>query len=421
MRCPRRNLFENLICRRILLAVALVFPASSFGQQSLHLIQFDAGSGFARTPMQSSGTPLCWSSATSLKGWGHERIGHNALHWRGALGLEAYSGQPEVNQSRLEAHIGMRRFLKEHVETGLEVNASKGTEWDRSLRFQEEWRVFYTANWGGKWWMSLRQAGRSCRIYIEKNEWSYASNVGFDRREFDVGTEVRIPIMTRVRGQVRLNRIRQRRTHHLADLVVELSHQETQFRNWMLREGPVGSGLEMRYAAHTDAGQGWQGYRLWTETEGTLRLEISEHFGLRGGVDLGWMHRVDAVRGAYDEDRALVGTWIAGAHAKWAGKARCTWNAVHSSGQTIYSERGWDTYRYTHTSCEGRLERTIRGDMGLFVAGGFQLWRSNALPVGWYQRSDWSSGWMRCGLVWQASTAPRWERRQPFKRRMAFE
>ena len=47
-------------------------------------------------------------------------------------------------------------------------------------------------------------------------------------------------------------------------------------------------------------------------TEGEVRLEVPEHRGLSGGVEMAWRHRVDAVRGTYDEDRALVGAWISG-------------------------------------------------------------------------------------------------------------
>ena len=401
--------------------MALAFPVANFGQQSWHAIQFDAGAGFAHNPMQSTAPASTPSSVASLKSWGHESLGRNSLQWRGTLDREVYAGQPAANQFRSDISIGLRRTLSENVESGIEVNGFRGTTWERSLRFREEWCAFAAGHWSGRWWMALRNDGRTGRIYVEKHAWNYASNLGFDRGEFKVGAEFRLPILTRVRGQVHLNKIGQRRTHHFADLVVVLDHQELQFHNWTLREGPVGYGIDVRSAASTDAGEGWQGFRLWTQTAGTVCLEIAEHRGLRGGVDVGWMHRVDAVRGTYNQDRALIGVWVAGAHAAWAGSLRCTWNGVHNSGQSVYSEAGWDAYRYNHAVCEGRLERTIRRDIGGFVSGGFQFWRSNALPIGWYQRSDWTAGWMRCGLVWQASTASRWERHHALKRRMAFE
>lgn len=405
----------------MLLAIALAFPVVNFGQQSWHAIQFDAGTGFAMNPMQSTAPASTRSSVASLKGWGREGLGRNSLQWKGTLDREVYAGQPAANQVRSDISIGLRRALTKNVETGIQVNGFRGTTWERSLRFQEEWHAFAAGHWSGRWWMVLRNEGRTGRIYVEKHSWNYASNIGFDRGEFKVGAELRLPILTRVRGQVRLNKIGQRRTHHLADLVVVVHHQELQFHNWSLREGPVGNGIDVRSAASTAAGEGWQGFRLWTETEGIVRLDIAERHGLRGGVDVGWMHRVDAVRGTYNQDRALIGVWIAGAYAAWAGKLRGTWYGVHNSGQSVYGESGWDAYRYNHGVCEGRLERTIRGDIGGFVAGGVQVWRSNALPIGWYQRSDWTAGWIHCGVVWQASTASRWERRHALKRRMAFE
>ena len=421
MRCLRHKEDSNWVGSGLILAIALAFPVLSFGQQSWHAIQFDAGTGFALNPMQSTLPVSSFSSVASLKGWGRESLGRNALLWKGAVDREVYSGQPAADQFRLNMSMNVRRALSENVESGIEVIAFNGTNWEQSLRFQEEWRAFAAGHWSGRWWMALRNDGRTGRIYVEKHTWKYASNIGFDRGEFKVGAEFRLPILTRVRGQVRLNKIGQRRTHHLADLVVLVHHQELQFHDWALREGPVGNGIDVRSAASTATGEGWQGFRLWTETEGTVRLEIAERHGLRGGVDVGWMHRVDAVRGTYNQDRALVGIWIAGAHAAWAGKLGGTWYGVHNPGQSVYGDAGWDTYRYNHAVCEGRLERTIRGDIGGFVAGGFQVWRSNALPIGWYQRSDWAAGWTRCGVVWQASTAPRWERRHTLKRRMAFE
>ena len=50
----------------------------------------------------------------------------------------------------------------------------------------------------------------------------------------------------------------------------------------------------------------WEGYRMWTETEGSVRLEVPEYRGLSGGVQMAWRHRIDAVRGTYDEDRSLL-------------------------------------------------------------------------------------------------------------------
>lgn len=421
MRCSNHKDYVRWVCSGLFLAIALSLPVVNFGQHSWHAIQFDSGTGFAINPVQSTAPASTRSSVASLKGWGHESIGLNALHWRGAIDREVYAGQPDANQFRLDISTGLRRALNEHVETGIEVSAFQGTSWERSLRFQEEWRAFAAGSWSGRWWMALRNDGRTGRIYVEKHTWNYASNGGFDRGEFNVGAELRLPILTRVRGQVRLNKIGQRRTHHLADLVVVVHHQELQFHNWAMREGPVGNGIDVRSAASAAAGEGWQGFRLWTETEGTVRFELTEHRGLRGGVDVGFMHRVDAVRGTYNQNRTLMAVWVAGAHGAWAGKLRGTWYGVHNSGQSVYGEAGWDSYRYNHAVCEGRLERTICGDIGGFIAGGWQVWRSNALPIGWYQRSDWTAAWLRCGVVWQASTAPRWERHRSLKRRMAFE
>ena len=421
MRCSHLEPISTLVWSGIFLAIAVAFPAVNLSQQSLHSIQFDAGSGVASNPMQSTASGLMGSSAVSLKGWGHQSTGRTLMHWKGSLNHEAYNGQPAANQFRINGHVGLRRALGDHAETGVEAGVSQGTVWERSLRYREEWRAFDAGHWSGAWWMALRSEGRTGRIYVEKHGWNYGANLGFDRGEFHVGGEVRLPILTRVRGHIRLNKIGQRRTHHMADLVFALHHCEKQFRNWALSEGAVGNGLDFRSAARSAAGSEWMGYRMWSETEGEVRLEVPEHRGLSGGVEMAWRHRVDAVRGTYDEDRALIGAWISGANRAWSGKARCTWNAVHSAGQAVYSEQGWDTYRYNHVVCEGRLERTIRGDVGAFVAGGLQLWRSNALPVGWYQRSDWSSGWIRCGIVWQASTAPRWERRHALKRRIPVE
>ena len=216
----------------MLLAIALAFPVVNFGQQSWHAIQFDAGTGFAMNPMQSTAPASTRSSVASLKGWGREGLGRNSLQWKGTLDREVYAGQPAANQVRSDISIGLRRALTKNVETGIQVNGFRGTTWERSLRFQEEWHAFAAGHWSGRWWMALRNDGRTGRIYVEKHAWNYASNIGFDRGEFKVGAELRLPILTRVRGQVRLNKIGQRRTHHLADLVVVVHHQELQFHNW---------------------------------------------------------------------------------------------------------------------------------------------------------------------------------------------
>ena len=117
--------------------------------------------------------------------------------------------------------------------------------------YREEWRAFDAGHWSGAWWMALRSEGRTGRIYVEKHGWNYGANLGFDRDEFHVGGEVRLPILTRVRGHIRLNKIGQRRTHHMADLVFALRHCEKQFRNWALSEGAGGNGLDFRSAARS--------------------------------------------------------------------------------------------------------------------------------------------------------------------------
>jgi len=421
MRFSSHNHFQKLIFCGSLFASILAFPAANFGQQSLHLLQFDSGLGFAQNPAQRDGGKSSWSTAASLKGLGHEHLGRNVLHWDGAIELEEYSNQREANRSRFDLNIGMRRSLNNRIEMGIVSHVFNGTVWERSLRFKEEWRGFSATHWSGRWWMAMCNEGKTGKLYVEKHQWTYQSNIGFSREEFDVGAEMRIPILTKVRGKVQLNKIGQQRTHHLADIIIELNHKEIQFRNWFLSEGPVGNGPFFRSAVVAIEGDGWSGYRLWRETAGALRLEMCERRGMTVGIDLGWMHRVDAVRGTYDEDRALVGAWITGSHKNWVGKVRCTWHAVKNSGQTVYSDLGWANYSYNQTICEGRLERILSGDVGVFAAGGFDLWRSNASRIGWYQRSDWTTAWMRCGVLWQGSTAPRWDRRRALKRRMVFE
>ena len=59
------------------------------------------------------------------------------MHWKGSLNHEAYNGQPAANQFRINGHVGLRRALGEHAETGIEAGVSQGTVWERSLRYRE--------------------------------------------------------------------------------------------------------------------------------------------------------------------------------------------------------------------------------------------------------------------------------------------
>ena len=112
--------------------------------------------------------------------------------------------------------------------------------------------------------------------------------------------EVRLPILTRVRGHIRLNC-----TGHLpnlshADLVFALHHCD----NFAIAlSEAVGNGLGFRSVARFAAGSEWMGYRMWSEIEGRCvrRFRNTE---VSACVEMAWRHRVDAVRGTYDEDRA---------------------------------------------------------------------------------------------------------------------
>ena len=156
MRCSHFEPILTMVWSGIFLAIAVAFPAVNFSQQSLHSIQFDAGSGVARNPMQSTVSGLMGSSAVSMKGWGHQSAGRTVMHWKGSLKREAYSGQPVTNQFRINGHVGLRRALGDHAETGVEAGVSQGTVWERSLRYREEWRAFDAGHWSGAWWMALR-------------------------------------------------------------------------------------------------------------------------------------------------------------------------------------------------------------------------------------------------------------------------
>ena len=132
MRCLRHKEDSNWVGSGLILAIALAFPVLSFGQQSWHAIQFDAGTGFALNPMQSTLPVSSFSSVASLKGWGRESLGRNALLWKGAVDREVYSGQPAADQFRLNMSMNVRRALSENVESGIEVIAFNGTNWEQS-------------------------------------------------------------------------------------------------------------------------------------------------------------------------------------------------------------------------------------------------------------------------------------------------
>ena len=167
-------------------------------------------------------------------------------------------------------------------------------------------------------------------------------------------------------------------------------------------------------SARSAAGSEWMGHRMWSETEGEVRLEVPEHRGLSGGVEMAWRHRVDAVRGTTMRTAPWLGRGFPGANRAWSVKPGAR-GMPSSAGQAVYSEQGWDTYRYNHVVCEGRLEQRSR-------RWGLRRWWIAAVAV---ERPVWMVPairlvvWLgRCGIVWQASTAPRWERRHALKRRI---
>lgn len=302
----------------------------------------------------------------------------------------------------------LERDLSADVSTGMAANGFNGDAFERNLRSNEEWQVFDATAWDARWWLTLNNGLRYGRIFVQKEDRTYRSLGGLDRRGFVFGSELSYPILTRVRGKRALQKVNQQRTHHLANLVVDVRHTETQFDHWALREGPVTVNPFLRSDAVSTAQTGLEGTRLWAETKGEVRLEFEEIQGVSVGVSGGYMHRTDAVRHAYDANVWRASGWLTGASAQWAGRFVWLRDAAINPGLPVVSETGWEAYRYVHTVVNFRVERGMKKGWGVFADGSGQFWRSNAQQVGWYQRGQWNAGSLRIGLVWKRSNQAPW-------------
>lgn len=422
--------FQRSIQSQVVLGIAAVLLLAGsasmrkgLGQSSagwIHEQHVETGWGMAVNPMYSVLSAASLTRAERLWARSEWDAGSSNLVFEGHAERLAFHPASAPNQKRMQGQTQFSRMVSDAVKTGITGACEYGEALEQDWRGQEDWRAFERFKWQGTWWMVLTDQGRQGRMSIDRGSSSYASERGYDQSTFSVSGSMSWPLYGRVRGNLRLSKVQQARTREVGRLECSLRHNQQNFSNWKAAEAPQAGQFRQREAVSLvfdPAGSN----RMWLTTKASLGYRLPSIRMVESGVQGYWLSRSDEGHSAYNAEERGGLFWLKTEQPQWNLQTSLWYAECTLPHQQIATEEGWDVYAYQMTSWQGRAEYAIALDIHLFATWDVRCFRSDALPIGWYQRSDWESATVRIGMSWCHSNASRWHRKHAPTLRMKPE
>ena len=407
----------------VLLLVESASMRQGLGQSSgmwVHEQHIETGWGMAGNPTYSLLSAASLTNAERLFARSEWDAGSSKLVFEGQAERLAYHAADAQDRKRIQGQTYFSRTLSDAVKTGITGALEYGEALEQDWRGREDWRVFERLKWQGTWWLVLSDQGRQGRISVDRGSSSYASERGYDQHTFSVAGSMSWPLYGRVRGNLKLSKVQQARTREVGRLECSVRHNQQNFLNWKAAEAPQTWQFRQREAVSLildPAGSN----RMWLTTKASLGYRLPSIRMVESGVQGYWLGRSDEGHFAYNAEERGGQFWLKTEQPHWNLRTSLCYAECTLPEQQIATEQGWDVYAYQMTSWQGRAEYAIALDFKLFATWDVRCFRSDALPIGWYQRSDWESATVRVGMSWCHSNASRWNRRHAPKLRMKAE
>lgn len=150
---------------------------------------------------------------------------------------------------------------------------------------------------------------------------------------------------------------------------------------------------------------------MWLTTEFIAGYGFPAFRGLQSGVQFAYAVRQDAGVESHDSQASEVQVWFETEQKNWNVRGTAGYAKQALINQQIFEESGWAAYVFDTWQLEARGEVRVATDWRLFMACSARGFDSDALPVGWYQRSSWQAFSAEVGAVWSRSNESRWQRR----------
>lgn len=341
---------------------------------------------------------------------GSQRAQGVGIRWMTFGEQTKFSNSDVPSLSRLGGLIQVDKSLSSAVRTGVDAAVDRGVGLEQDWRGREAWRAFERTLWQGTWWLELFDKGRTGRMTVQRGGAAYSSSRGYSRGTFGFGAELEIPAYCRVRGKLGLDKVGQSRTQHAGAFMFSLNHRQQNFLDWNIGEGALPAFDFLRADAvsirEMDAAN-----RMWLTTEFAAGYGFPVFRGLQSGVQFAYAIRQDAGVESHDSQASEAQIWFETEQRQWNLRGTASYSKQHMANQQIFGENGWAAYAFNVWHLEARGEFRIATDWRLFAAFGARGFDSDALPVGWYQRSSWRAISAETGVVWTRSNESRWERR----------
>ncbi len=403
----------------LLLCGALVcgFNAVTMQAQTVHHEAFaQFGMGVAVNPMYRAAERDLSAGPTSFECRhvtlaGDWENSSTSFSWRGTAETESFS-QAEIKGRHLViADFLFQRQLNGSVVTGLKGSFRNGNKLEQDVRGREDWKLFLQSEWAGHWWLQLEDRHKKAKIFVRQGTLDYASTLGYSRNEFAMGSELRWSLFKRKRGQFRLHKIGQSRTQPAGKLVFKAAYRQWNFRDWRGGDAAHLSPNFMRTNSVSLEDGFTASPRHWLIAYGSLGYDFPVWNGVKSGLSLLWKKRDDVARLEFDSQQKQAGFWLRTEQPRWNACISGTMMDEVWVEQHAFTQAGWDGYSFRTFRLDGRAELKLNTDWRLFAAMSWREFDSDALPVGWRQRSDWTSGSVRIGCSWSRSNASLWSRK----------
>ncbi len=333
------------------------------------------------------------------------------LQWIGRWNAESFAQDDIDSRQVFAGEVSLERRLNAAIVSGVDGSWLHGALLEQDIRAKEDWRLFQQSEWSGRWWMRMNDRNREREIYLHRGKVDYTSQQGYSRDEFAAGLQWCWLLHKRKRGRFRLDKIRQARTQPAGKLVFTAEHQQQNFSNWRRFDALLPSSDFMRADAISLRDDRTVSPSQWLITQCSFGYDLPVWRGVKSGVRLLWVNRNDAARLEFDAQRKGFDFWLHTEQPMWNLRLKGTlFNEVWSD-QYVFTDAGWDMFAFRSFRFDGRAEFKLNMDWRIFAAMAWCDFSSDALPVGWRQRSDWTSGTVQVGIIWSCSNASKWDRK----------